>query len=223
MQRIFAIGDIHGCNDAFQQMLFAEIKIKKQDNVYCIGDYIDRGPDSKGVLDTILSLKEKGFNIHTLRGNHEQMMMDSELSKENFEHWHINGGDKTLQSFDVDLYSAIPEKYMQFFRNTKYYIRTDDYVFVHAGLNFKQEDIFEDKDAMLWIRDFYPQQNALGNNILIHGHTPQSLDYILNQKGNCINIDGGCVYNNYRNLGNLISLSLPGKEFIVVHNERKLR
>src|SRR5674476_1354268 len=145
MQRIFSIGDIHGCNDAFQQMLFAEIKIKKQDTVYCIGDYIDRGPDSKGVVDSILSLKEKGFNIHTLRGNHEQMMMDSELSKENFEHWYINGGDTTLQSFDVDVYSAIPEKYKQFFRNTKYYIRTNDHVFVHAGLNFKQEDILKIK------------------------------------------------------------------------------
>lgn len=220
MQRIFAIGDIHGCNEAFQQMLFNEIKIKKPDKVYCIGDYIDRGPDSIRVIDTIISLRKKGYHIHTLRGNHEQMMMDSERGKEEFEHWNINGGDTTLQSFDVAKYAAMPEKYKHFFRNTKYYISTKDYVFVHAGLNLMLKNIFEDKAAMLWIRNFNLQQNVLGNKILIHGHTPKTLQYILNQEGNCINIDGGCVFNENRNFGNLIAISLPGKEIIVVSNKK---
>lgn len=220
MKRIFAIGDIHGCNEAFQKMLFDKIKIEKQDKIYCIGDYIDRGPDSRGVIDTILSLREKGYHIHTLRGNHEQMMMDSEQSEEEFEHWIINGGDTTLKSFDVDIYAAMPEKYKQFFRNTKYYISTKDYVFVHAGLNFMRNNIFEDRDAMLWIRDFNSNQDVLRNKILIHGHTPKTRDYIFNQTGNCINIDGGCVFNKHRNLGNLIAIPLPGKEFIVVPNKK---
>jgi len=223
MNRIFAIGDIHGCNDVFQQMLFAEIKIDKQDEVYCIGDYIDRGPDSKDVIDTIITLKEQGYQIHTLRGNHEQMMMDAELSMDNFERWYSNGGTTTLQSFNTDRYSAMPVKYREFFENTQYYINTNDYIFVHAGLNFENADIFEDKDAMLWIRDFSPQQNRLGNRLLIHGHTPKSLHYILKQKGNYINIDAGCVYGEYKNLGNLIAISLPSKEFIVVKNKKKKR
>jgi serine/threonine protein phosphatase 1 len=84
MQRVFAIGDIHGCNDAFHQMLFTEIKVSKDDEIYCIGDYIDRGPDSKGVVDTIISLQRSGFRIHTLRGNHEQMMIDSEEDEISF-------------------------------------------------------------------------------------------------------------------------------------------
>ncbi len=221
MNRIFAIGDIHGCNDAFQQMLFAEIKINKQDEIYCIGDYIDRGPDSKDVIDTIISLKEQGYQIHTLRGNHEQMMMDAELSMENFQRWYNNGGNTTLESFDVDKYSTMPQKYKEFFENTRYYFSTNDYIFVHAGLNFEKDDIFEDKDAMLWTRDFAPQQNILGNKLMIHGHTPQSLQYILSQKGNCLNIDAGCVYNNRKNLGNLVTISLPLKEYIVVKNKRK--
>lgn len=221
MNRIFAIGDIHGCNDAFQQMLFTEIKINKLDEIYCIGDYIDRGPDSKDVIDTIISLKEQGYQIHTLRGNHEQMMMDAELSMENFQRWYNNGGNTTLESFDVDRYSSMPGKYKEFFENTQYYFKTDEYVFVHAGLNFEKDDIFEDKDAMLWLRDFSPQQNKLGNKLMIHGHTPKSLHYILNQKGNCINIDAGCVYNEHRNLGNLIAISLPGREFIVIKNKWK--
>ncbi|MEO8416876.1 MAG: metallophosphoesterase family protein [Ginsengibacter sp.] len=222
MERIFAIGDIHGCSDALEQMLFTEIKIKKQDMVYCIGDYIDRGHDSKGVADIIISLQEKGYDIHTLRGNHEQMMLESEQSIENFDLWYRNGGNTTLQSFDVDAYSAMPEKYRRFFENTKYYISTNDYIFVHAGLNFNHKDIFEDKDAMLWTRDIEPYENALGNKILVHGHTPRSLHHIIHQKGNCINIDGGCVYHEHRHLGNLISISLPGKEFIVVRNEKQV-
>jgi len=220
MKRIFAIGDIHGCNDAFQQMLFVEIKIKKQDKIYCIGDYIDRGPESKGVIDTIISLREKGYHIHALRGNHEQMMMDSEQGEESFEQWYINGGNTTLKSFEVDTYTAMPEKYKQFFLNTKYYISANDYIFVHAGLNFWRNNIYEDKDAMLWIRDFNPQQNVLGNKILIHGHTPKSLHYILNQKGNCINIDGGCVFNDHKNLGNLVAIALPEKGIIIVSNKK---
>jgi len=223
MNRIFAIGDIHGSNEAFHQMLFAEIKINKHDEIYCIGDYIDRGPDSKDVIDTIMSLREQGYHIHTLRGNHEQMMMDAELSMENFQRWYNNGGNTTLESFDVDKYSAMPRKYKDFFENTQFFFSVDDYIFVHAGLNFERDDIFEDKDAMLWIRDFFPQQNKLGNQQMIHGHTPQSLHDILNQKGNCINIDAGCVYDNHRNLGNLIAISLPTKEFIVVRNKRKKR
>lgn len=219
MSRILAIGDIHGCNDAFQQMLFAELKINKEDEIYCIGDYIDRGPNSKDVIDTIISLREEGYQINTSRGNHEQMMMDAEMSMENFQRWFANGGNTTLESFDVDRYSAMPGKYKEFFESTEYYFKTNDYIFVHAGLNFEKDDIFEDKDAMLWIRDFSPQQDKLGNKILIHGHTPQSLHYVLSQKGNCINIDAGCVYNNRRNLGNLVTISLPAKEYIVVKNK----
>jgi predicted phosphodiesterase len=220
MERIFAIGDIHGCNEVLQQMLFDEIKIRKGDQIYCIGDYVDRGPDSKGVADTIIALRREGFQIHALRGNHEQMMIDSEKDKFNRNLWIRNGGDTTLKSFEAKSYGSIDDQYRLFYEGTKYYIATDKYIFVHAGLDFQQADIFEDKDAMLWIRDFPPQQNVLGNKILIHGHTPQPLHYILNQKGNCINIDGGCVYSRYKTLGNLVAIALPEKKFIVVSNQK---
>lgn len=220
MNRIFAIGDIHGCNEAFQKMLFEKIKIEKTDVIYCIGDYIDRGPDSKGVVDTIIGLRGKGYQIKTLRGNHEQMMMNSGQSEEHFEHWCFNGGNKTLESFNVDSYSEIREIYKSFFQNTEYFIETDDYIFVHAGLNFSNNDIFEDKEAMLWVRDFSPYQPTLGNRILIHGHTPISLEKIKSQTGNCINIDGGCVYKERRSLGNMVAIGLPGREIIVVPNTK---
>ena len=218
MNRIFAIGDIHGCNEALQKMLFEKIKIEKTDDVYCIGDYIDRGPDSKGVIDTILQLRKEGYHIHTLRGNHEQMMMDSVNDKDGLKLWKRNGGDKTLESFGIESFTDLAEEYKQFFYDTELYLTHGDYIFVHAGLNFNEPDIFEDKEAMLWIRDFEPYQAALGEKILIHGHTPESLDYIKSQSGNCINIDGGCVYKSRMGLGHLVALSLPGRQIVTRAN-----
>lgn len=219
MNRIFAIGDIQGCNEAFQKMLFEKIKIEKTDAIYCIGDYIDRGPDSKGVIDTILQLRKDGYHIYTLRGNHEQMMMDGANDKDELKHWKQNGGDNTLKSFGIKSFNDLLEEYQQFFYDTELYLTQGDYIFVHAGLNFRLPDIYEDKEAMLWERDFESYQPALGNKILIHGHTPVSLEYIKTQNGNCINIDGGCVYKNRIGLGNLVALSLPGKEILTVVNK----
>lgn len=219
MKRVFAIGDIHGCNETLQRLLFEEIKIQKSDVIYCIGDYIDRGPDSKGVIDTILDLRKREYDIKALRGNHEEMMMFSDRDIKDFQLWYNNGGDATLESFGIDFYDGMEKKYRDFFENTDFYLTYQDYIFVHAGLNFEAPDIFEDKEAMLWKRGFSSNQPVLGNRILVHGHTPQSLRYIKNQKGNCINIDGGCVYKDKRNMGNLIAIALPEKEFIVVKNE----
>ena len=218
MERILAIGDVHGCNNILNRMLFDRIKIAHSDTIYFIGDYIDRGMFSKEVIDTIITLREKGYSIHTLRGNHEQMMMDSVLSEEHFDHWYINGGDATLTSFDIDSFTEMPEKYKQFFYDTELYINTPDYIFVHAGLNFERENIFEDTEAMLWIRGFQSTQPALKNQLLVHGHTPKPLNYILRQKGNCINIDGGCVYTGQNVYGNLVAVSLPERKFIVEPN-----
>lgn len=218
MNRIFAIGDIHGCNSAFQKMIFERIKIEKTDDIYCIGDYIDRGIDSKGVIDTILQLRKEGYRIHTLRGNHEQMMMDSINGKDELKQWKQNGGDKTLKSFNVNSFDKLPEEYKHFFYNTEFYLTQGNYIFAHAGLNFSHQDIYADKEAMLWERDFDSCQPVLGQKILVHGHTPMPLEYIKQQSGNCINIDGGCVYKNHIGLGNLVAISLPDRQFFTVAN-----
>lgn len=218
MKRIFAIGDIHGCSKTFKKLLLNEIKIQEMDEIYCIGDYIDRGEDSKGVIDFILQLRSDGYHVHTLRGNHEQLLLDSMTNETDKEIWLKNGGKETMRSFKINSLDELPDTYLSFFRETRFCIRTDDYIFVHAGLNFDNEDIFEDEEAMLWIRDFYPQQPALKNKLLIHGHTPESLDYILNQNGNCINIDGGCVYRHRAHFGKLVAINLNERNFISINN-----
>ncbi len=217
--RIFAIGDIHGCCKTFKHLITEKLCIQKSDIVYCVGDYIDRGKDSRGVVDLILELRVKGYQIHTLRGNHEQMMMDSVQDDFLFEHWIRNGGRETLKSFGVRSYSKMNDEYKDFFTNTKFFILSGEYIFVHAGLNLKTNDPFEDKESMLWIRDFPIDHNKLSGRTIIHGHTPLEINYILNQELNgAVNIDGGCVYTKHKGLGNLVALNLTDKKFIYVNN-----
>lgn len=219
MPRIFAIGDIHGCSKTFKSLLLEKIQIRKSDIIYCIGDYVDRGPDSKGVLDLIIQLREEGYHIHTLRGNHEQMMLDSILDKETLEHWLRNGGRETLKSFGIKSIKALPDKYLEFLKHTEFFIATDKYVFVHAGLNFYYEDPFSDKEEMLWTRETYFDRSKINNRILIHGHTPIPIEKIHQQADSyMINIDGGCVYSDKPGLGNLVAVSLPDMQILSVEN-----
>ena len=77
MERRIVIGDIHGCNKTFKKLLFEVLAISSEDKIYVLGDFVDRGPDSIGVINTILELKENAYHIYCLRGNHEQLMIDS--------------------------------------------------------------------------------------------------------------------------------------------------
>ena len=94
MTRIFVIGDIHGCCNTFKKLLLEKLGIQKPDKIYCVGDYVDRGNDSKGVIDFIINLRGKGYRIYTLRGNHEQMMLDSTIDQERLYLWLKNGEQK---------------------------------------------------------------------------------------------------------------------------------
>src|SRR5258705_3252599 len=110
MTRIFVIGDIHGCCNTFKKLLLEKLSIQKSDIIYCIGDYVDRGNDSKGVIDFIISLRIKGYQIHTLRGNHEQMMLDSTINHSRLNLWLKNGGIETLNSFGISSVTELPGK-----------------------------------------------------------------------------------------------------------------
>jgi len=219
MTRTFAIGDIHGCSETFKKLISEKLNIQKSDEIYCVGDYIDRGKDSKAVIDFIIDLRLKGCHIHTLRGNHEQMMMDSVMDREKLYLWLINGGGETLESFGISSVNEISPGYLSFLRDTKFFIENDEYIFVHAGLNFRIEDPFTDTESMLWIRDDYFDGSKIGNRKVIHGHTPIPAERLIRQSNSYnINIDGGCVYHDRTGYGNLFALSIPNMQFISVKN-----
>ena len=218
MSRIIAIGDIHGCVNTFQKLM-DEINIRKSDTIFCIGDYIDRGPDSKGVIDLILDLRKRGFRVSTLRGNHEQMMMESDAKRTDFMDWYINGGDTTLESFGVASFHDFAPEYKDFFKRTRYYFESGPFIFVHAGLNFGPEDLFEDRDAMLWMRNIAIDKKKLGDRIIIHGHTPRPLEEIVNpERDDVYNLDAGCVYKDRPGHGYLVALNLTEREWLAVKN-----
>jgi serine/threonine protein phosphatase 1 len=219
MQRIFFIGDIHGCSKTFRKIVSDEIVIRKSDLIICIGDYIDRGKDSKGVVDFILELREEQFRVITLRGNHEQMLIDSMDSDHDLALWLMNGGGATLESFNVPSVDQLDHVYLEFFRETEYFIMEADFIAVHAGLNFTINDPLSDRDSMLWIRNFTPDQFFLNGRLLVHGHSPMDRQKILSQKfEGAVNIDGGCVYKTHRGLGSLFALDFHGQQLIEVKN-----
>ncbi len=226
----YVISDIHGCCKTFRFLIKDKIKLTKSDKLYLLGDYIDRGPDSKGVLDFIIELQLKGFTVVPLKGNHEDMMLKSAYSYNDFALWMINGGAYTLKSFGIDTAQTfkfdyiyeIPEKYLYFIRWMRYVLYLKDYFLVHAGFDFSKPNPFQDKKSMLWIRDFRVDKKYLDNKKIIHGHTPVSINKIIENVKNTdsyiINIDGGCVYKNIEGFGHLTALNLDTNELYIARN-----
>ncbi|MDX2068967.1 MAG: metallophosphoesterase family protein [Haliscomenobacter sp.] len=200
--RKIAISDIHGCNATFEALL-QQINFSKADQLFLLGDYLDRGPSSKQVLDTIFRLKAEGYHLQCLRGNHEEMLLWALNGHGyNLESFLRNGGDTTLASFAVKKPRDIPRQYLDFLENLPFWIESDEYIFVHAGLHFVQgSNPFEHQDQMLWIRNWAIDLDLewLGERYVVHGHTPtpnttiQQLFRHFNGL-RVINIDAGCVY-----------------------------
>ena len=223
MTRIFAIGDIHGCALTLEKLLSDVLRIKKQDKLYFLGDYIDRGPRSKEVVDFILQLQKENYGVYTIRGNHEQLFIDSGTDFKHFDNWLANGGLQTLESFGIIRFDELEDKYKSFFNNTEFYFDIPGYFFVHAGFNFENEDMFEDKDAMLWIRDMKVDRKRTGDKLIIHGHTPTALARVkknlsLADKTGSVNIDTGCVLKNVPGYGFLSALEVSSMQLYSIEN-----
>lgn len=216
----FAIGDIHGCFLTLKKLLKEKICIQKEDELYFVGDYIDRGPSSKDVLDYLIYLKSKGFNIYPIRGNHEDLLLEAYNNPFSLQTWLRNGAEESLKSFQIPEnillkpqgVKMIPEKYIEFLKNLPYFYELDDAIIVHAGLNFEIEYPLEDKESMLWIREFQYNGTKIANKKLIHGHTPTPIKNLHENlsipHSKVINIDTGCVYNSGKGLGYLSAINI---------------
>lgn len=195
MKRKFAISDIHGCPKTFEALL-DHLAFTTADELYLLGDYIDRGPDSKGVIDFIWKLEREGYHVRCLRGNHEEMLLDEMRS---VGQWYRN--DATMQSFSCKHVGLIDVAYQGFLESLHWHFEVDGYLLVHAGLNFKAENPLADRDELTWIRDWYGDidHDWLDRRIVVHGHTPQHRAAILKSiktldKTPAIGIDNGCVF-----------------------------
>lgn len=235
MQKLWVIPDIHGNAITLRTLIEEQIKPSRSDRLFFLGDYIDRGPDSKGVIDYIVNLQEDEYNVVTLRGNHEDYLLrtfDNETFQKNFlgipysntlkKEWFKYGGRETLKSFGVQNVHEIPEKYIVWIRNLDYYVQAGSFVLVHAGLNFLTEDPFSDKHSMMWIKDFKVIPQKIGYKKVIHGHVPVSLDFIellrTSEKFGFIDLDNGIYMPGKNGFGNLVALELTSMEMKIQPN-----
>lgn len=216
----YAIGDIHGCNRTFNALLDM-LPLQSGDRLILLGDYIDRGPDSKGVIDTIFRLREAGFDVVCLRGNHEEMLLELFADGYDMSIWLFNGGRSTMASFGTDRLRDIAPEYRTFLRSTLFYYETPGYIFVHGGLRFGNPDPLSPPRDLLWLRHWYADIDYawLGDRIIVHGHTPESIETIEAQHARLarqqyLNLDNGCVYAGYDRgpgLGRLLAFCLETK------------
>lgn len=221
--RRFVLGDIHGCSRTFRRMVEEVLKLGEGDTLYLLGDYIDRGPDSKGVLDYLMQLCMKtDISIQPLLGNHEKMLLNAVArGEESWQFWYGNGGWATLQQFGVKKPIDIPQEYINFLSILPTLLTTDEYVLVHAGLHFGVADPVNDTPDFfrLWDRDYKVIPEKIGNRTLVVGHTMVDIHTIKNSLAtHHIKLDNGCFDKGHIGFGSLVALDLDSREIIEIRN-----
>lgn len=194
--KVFAIGDIHGCYRELCELL-DKLPLDKDSTLVFLGDYVDRGPNSKGVIDKILEIKSR-YNTVALMGNHESMMIDffKDPSSASAAFFILNGGSSTLASYTNGSNEYhIPDSHMIFLHNLQLHYETEKFFFVHAGVPEMSLKEMRDNEHMLdfiWIRKKFLESHFQWEKTIVHGHSPVSQVEI---KDNRIGLDTGCVYN----------------------------
>jgi serine/threonine protein phosphatase 1 len=203
MSKIFAISDIHGCYKTFVECLNT-IGLNKSDKLFLLGDYIDRGIGSIKTIDKIIELQNDGYQIQCLMGNHEEMMLDSFNEPGASAIWLANGGNTVMNELGITEVNEIPEKYIDFIRGLNHYIESDNFIFVHAGLDLDLDNPFDDEESMKWTRGWESHKRLnefLSGRKVVHGHTPKMRVEIEKRFELCLgghpvlDIDNGCVFN----------------------------
>ena len=222
-ERILVVGDIHGSLHKLHELMGRIDPAPGRDQLVFLGDYIDRGEDSRGVVDCLLQLRERHPETVFLIGNHEKMFLDF-LSGVEQSLFLYNGGGTTLRSYlerldnhgarttgsseTVTLEQMVPPSHRAFLGDLLPYYETENFIMVHAGL---REGIpLEDQSLndLVWIREeFIYSEEDFGKRV-VFGHTPFVRPLVLPNK---IGIDTGAVYGN-----TLTCLVLPDLEFVSV-------
>jgi serine/threonine protein phosphatase 1 len=227
MKRTLVISDIHGEIELFERLLANVNYNSSQDQLILLGDYVDRGPNSKKVLEKVIELKSDGALV--LKGNHEDMMIKALTTDEerSWKNWiNRNGGRKTLESYGFNesefvvpeeeefikpmLHDEILDRHLNFIQKLDHFIELEEYILVHAGVHPNQPLEETDPYTFMWIREeFYSAYS--GQKTIVFGHTPamhlHGKHSIFFGKNRIIGIDGGAVFG-----GQLNCLELPSKE-----------
>lgn len=189
--RTIAIGDVHGCLSALQDLLEL-VSPQPEDTVVFLGDYVDRGPDSRGVIDEILELRRR-TNVVTLLGNHDATMIAAADDARQWHFWMNMGGEQTFENYGND-WRNIPESHLEFLENLKRFWITPTHFFVHANYGIERPLREQPDWLLIWehITGLFPPRPHPSGRIAILGHTAQKKGEILDG-GHYMVIDTGCV------------------------------
>jgi len=185
--RLLAIGDVHGCSAALDRLL-ESLRLQAGDTLIFLGDYVDRGPDSAGVLDRLSALEAReDIELVALLGNHDQMMLEARAGKA--QDWLHGYGVPTLASYPGQNLEAVPESHWEFLARCREFYETPGHIFVHANLHADQAPEEADAYVLRWekLRESNSQAHSSGKT-LICGHASQKNGGVLDL-GHAICID----------------------------------
>lgn len=171
--RLFAIGDVHGCSAALAALVDA-IDPRPEDTIVTLGDYIDWGPDSRGVLDLLIGLSRR-CRLVPLLGNHEEMLLAALESGPDLRYWLGFGGEQTLNSYEYDGGGdMIPDEHVRFLRGCRDYFETSGRIFAHANYEPHLPIHQAGGGTLRWLHvDARVQRPHYSGKTVVVGHTPQ--------------------------------------------------
>jgi serine/threonine protein phosphatase 1 len=196
--RLYAIGDIHGRADLLEQIIGLIESDNRERNespatLIFVGDYVDRGPASMGVVDTLIKKLPNGFSPLFLKGNHEDLLLSFLSEPVSALNWLYNGGDATLRSYGVaqdviqrafwggpagleeagdEFRALLPQEHLCFYEALRLSYRAGDYFFVHGGVRPGVPLDRQSEEDLLWIRDEFLNCPDDFGAVVVHGHTP---------------------------------------------------
>jgi serine/threonine protein phosphatase 1 len=207
VEHILAVGDIHGLYNKLERVLSEEVpSLPPATRLVFLGDYVDRGPQSKEVLERLIALKRERPDTVLLMGNHESMLLNAYEGRDVML-WEINGGAETLASYGLAEHEAakLLPGHIEFIRSLDLYYESQRYIFVHAGLRPGIPLSQQDPCDILWIRESFFLAEPTWGKTVVFGHTPFPTPF---RRPGMIGIDTGAVYNNM-----LTCLKLPEETF----------
>ena len=198
---VFAIGDLHGCPEELD-VLLDHLQPGAADTLIFLGDYVDRGPGARALIERLLRLREEGPETVFLRGNHEDMLLDYlGFAGQYADAYLANGGATTLASYGVPrgvrgeaAAALLPATHLQFLLDLRLMHEHDRFLFVHAGIRPGVPLADQDTEDLLWIREeFFARPHDLPYTV-VYGHTPQREAHLALPYH--IGLDTGLVYGN---------------------------
>lgn len=211
--RRLVITDIHGCGKTFDKLL-DKVGLNEDDQLFLLGDFINRGPRSKRVIDTVLQLTEDNFDVFPLMGNHEETVLH--LLTESPDELQLLLRSRNSLNL-LNRRGLLRKRFLRFMRNLKYFYELDDFYLVHAGFNMQIEKPLTDEHAMCWIRNFSLKKKFNGRRV-IFGHTPtkiSKIEAVVDSNAKSICLDNGCSHTYLgKEYGGLLCYDLDSRSLV---------